>query len=225
MTRAQTQTAVLAADERMFIDGVLQHAGGGAKFDVVDPATEQVVGQAANGTAADMERAVAAARRAFDSTPWSRDVQFRYHCLTQLHDALERDKERLRRIVVTEVGCPMSVTGSQIEDPIGEVHHWANHGRTVEYLHDTGVHDTVLGPANRKIHYDAVGVVAAITPWNVPFYLNIAETVPALMAGNTVAGEQPQRSVRSAGEEDTVPGSVTKQLGRQPISGAETITS
>ncbi len=186
MTGAQTETGVLAGDERMLIDGELQHTGGGAKFDVIHPAGEQVVGQATDGTVADMERAVGAARRAFDTTRWSRDVEFRYHCLTQLHDALERDKERLRRILVTEVGCPISVTGSQIEDPIGEVEHWANHGRAFLYLQDTGVHDTVLGPANRKIHYDAVGVVGAITPWNVPFYLNIAETVPALMAGNTV---------------------------------------
>jgi acyl-CoA reductase-like NAD-dependent aldehyde dehydrogenase len=177
---------VLAGDERMLIDGELEHTGGGAKFDVIHPASEQAVGQATDGTVADMERAVGAARRAFDTTNWSSDTEFRYHCLTQLHDALERDKERLRRILVTEVGCPISVTGSQIEDPINEVNHWANHGRIFEYLQDTGVHGTVLGPANRKIHYDAVGVVGAITPWNVPFYLNIAETVPALMAGNTV---------------------------------------
>ncbi len=186
MTGAQTETGVLAGDERMLIDGELQHTGGGATFDVIHPASEQVVGQATDGTVADMERAVGAARRAFDTTRWSHDVEFRYHCLTQLHDALERDKERLRRILVSEVGCPISVTGSQIEDSIGEVEHWANHGRAFLYLQDTGVHDTVLGPANRKIHYDAVGVVGAITPWNVPFYLNIAETVPALMAGNTV---------------------------------------
>ena len=57
-------------------------------------------------------------------------------------------------MLVTEVGCPVSVTGSQIEEPIAEVKHWAEHGRDF--------------------------------PWNVPFYLNVAETVPALMAGNTV---------------------------------------
>ncbi len=88
--------------------------------------------------------------------------------------------------MITEVGCPVSVSGSQIESPIAEVKHWADHGRNFDYLVDTGIHETQLGPARRKIQYDAVGVVGAITPWNVPFYLNIAETVPALMAGNTV---------------------------------------
>ncbi|GAC1399594.1 MAG: aldehyde dehydrogenase family protein [Mycobacterium sp.] len=186
MTGVQTETGVLAGDERMLIDGGLQITTSGATFDVIHPASEEVVGQATDGTVDDMARAVGAARRAFDETDWSRDVEFRYHCLTQLRDALERNKERLRRILITEVGCPVTVTGSQIESPIEEVKHWAEHGRAFKYLVDNGVHETPLGPARRKIHYEAVGVVGAITPWNVPFYLNIAETVPALMAGNTV---------------------------------------
>ncbi|MGC2654442.1 MAG: aldehyde dehydrogenase family protein [Mycobacterium sp.] len=186
MTEVQSDSGVLAGDERMLIDGELQTTGSGATFDVVHPGSEEVVGPATDGTVADLERAVGAARRAFDSTEWSRDLEFRYHCLKQLHDALQRNTERLRRIVVTEVGCPITVTGSQVEDPIREVDHWAEHGHAFEYLQDNGLHDTPLGPARRKIHYDATGVVGAITPWNVPFYLNIAETVPALMAGNTV---------------------------------------
>jgi len=186
MTQVQTETGVLAGDERMLIDGELLTTASGATFDVEHPANEEVVGRATDGTVEDMARAVGAARRAFDETDWSRDLDFRYHCLTQLHEALERNKERLRRILITEVGCPVSVTGSQIESPIDEVKHWAEHGRNFDYLVDNGVHDTPLGPARRKVHYEPVGVVGAITPWNVPFYLNIAETVPALMAGNTV---------------------------------------
>jgi len=103
MTGVQTDTGVLAGDERMLIDGELQFTSGGATFDVIHPASEQVAGQATDGTVEDMARAVRAARRAFDETDWSRDLEFRYHCLTQLHDALERNKER--RVLVTEVGC------------------------------------------------------------------------------------------------------------------------
>ena len=200
MTGVQSDTGVLAGEERMLIDGELQHTASGALFDVVHPASEQVAGQATDGTVADVERAVGAARRAFDTTDWSRDVEFRYHCLKQLQDALERNKERLRRIVVTEVGCPISVTGSQIESPIAEVGHWAEHGRGFDYLQDTGMHETQLGPARRKIQYDAVGVVGAITPWNVPFYLNIAETTPPLMAGNTVVLKPAQLTPWSGSE-------------------------
>ena len=186
MTRTAGDTGILAGDPRMLIDGELQHTGSGALFDVEHPGNGQVVGRAADGTVGDMDRAIAAARRAFDDTEWSRDVAFRYHCLTQLHDALERNKERLRRIVVTEVGCPISVTGSQVEDPIAEVRHWAEYGRDFEYLRDTGVHKAVMGTSRRPLQFDPVGVVGAITPWNVPLYLNIAESAPALMAGNTV---------------------------------------
>ncbi|NTY63880.1 aldehyde dehydrogenase family protein [Mycolicibacterium sphagni] len=186
MTNVDADTGVLAGEQRMLIDGELRLTDSGATFDVIHPASEEVVGQATDGTVTDIERATAAARRAFDTTDWSRDLEFRYHCLNQLHEALTAEQERLRRIVITEVGCPVSVSGSQIESPIAEVRHWAEHGRNFDYLVDTGTHETQLGPARRKIHYEPVGVVGAITPWNVPFYLNIAETVPALMAGNTV---------------------------------------
>lgn len=186
MTDVQSDSGVLAGDQRMLIDGELQLTGSGALFDVIHPASEEVAGQATDGTVEDMSRAVGAARRAFDETDWSRDLDFRHHCLMQLHEALERNKERLRRVLITEVGCPVTVTGSQIEDPINEVKHWAEHGKNFDYVVDNGVHQTPLGPARRKIAYEPIGVVGAITPWNVPFYLNIAETVPALMAGNTV---------------------------------------
>ncbi len=181
-----TDTGVLAGELRMLIDGELQLTDGGAVFDVEHPGSGQIVGQATDATVADMERAVGAAWRAFENTDWARDVDFRFHCLMQLHDALDRNKERLRRVLVTEVGCPISMSGSQIDEPIAEVKHWAEHGRDFDYLVDTGIHETHLGPARRKLHYEPVGVVGAITPWNVPFYLNIAETIPALMAGNTV---------------------------------------
>src|SRR5690625_4054547 len=113
----------------MLVDGALVDATGGARFDVVHPASEEVVGQAADGTVDDLSRAVAAARRAFDAGDWARDVQFRHRCLIQLHDALEANKERLRRILITEVGCPVTVTGSQSESPVAEGKHWPQHGR------------------------------------------------------------------------------------------------
>ncbi len=200
MTQTQSDTGILAGEQRMLIDGELLHTASGALFDVINPASEEVAGQAADGTVADMDRAISAARRAFDAGHWSTDVDFRYHCLTQLHEALERNKERLRRIVVTEVGCPVSVTTPQIEDPINEVKHWAEHGRDFNYLEDTGVHQAAMGKARRTLAYDPIGVVGAITPWNAPFYLNIAETVPALMAGNTVVLKPAQLTPWSGSE-------------------------
>src|ERR1700744_3826018 len=142
MTAVQSESGVLAGEERMLIDGELQYTPSGAKFDVINPATEEVAGQATDGTIEDMERAVGAARRAFDETDWARDVEFRYHCLMQLSAALEENKERLRRIIITEVGTPVSMTGSQVEVPLHEVGHWADYGKRFQYLVDTGLHDT-----------------------------------------------------------------------------------
>ena len=200
MTQVDSDTGVLAGEPRMLIGGVLQHTRSGATFDVVHPASEEVVGVASDGTVSDMERAIGSAWRAFHGTEWSRDVEFRRHCLMQLHSALEEEKERLRRILITEVGCPITVCGSQIESPIAEVEHWAQYGAAFDYVRDTGSHDTPMGPARRKLSYEPVGVVGAITPWNVPFYLNIAETVPALMAGNTVVLKPAQLTPWSGSE-------------------------
>ena len=200
MTNVQSDAGVLAGEERMLIGGELQFTASGATFDVIHPASEQVAGRATDATVADMERAVGAARHAFDTSDWSRDVDFRFHCLSQLHQAFDRNKEHLRRVLITEVGCPVTVSGSQIESPIEEVRHWAEHGRDFDYLVDTGMHETPMGPARRKISYEPIGVVGAITPWNVPFYLNVAETVPALMAGNTVVLKPAQLTPWSGSE-------------------------
>jgi aldehyde dehydrogenase (NAD+) len=191
MTNVQTadEARVLAGDDRMLIDGELVGSESRRTFDVENPATGTVAGVAADGTVADVERAVGAARRAFDSSDWSRDVEFRYHCLTQLRDALIEDKERLRRILVTEIGTPIATTYSiQLEFPILEAGHWPEYGRSFRYWRETGVHDGIPGEgkARRILQYDPIGVVGAITPWNCPLYLNIAESVPALMAGNAV---------------------------------------
>ena len=61
MTGVQSETGVLAGDERMLIDGELQHTGSGATFDVIQPASEEVASQATDGTVGDMERAIGAA--------------------------------------------------------------------------------------------------------------------------------------------------------------------
>jgi acyl-CoA reductase-like NAD-dependent aldehyde dehydrogenase len=184
----------------MLIDGELRLADDDAMFEVIHPGTGEVAGRATDGTVADMQRAVAAARTAFDTTDWSRDLEFRHHCLMQLHDALQANKERLRHIVVTEAGCPISLTTPQIDDPIAEIAPWAEYGRSFEYLQDVGVHQSPLGPTRRLIHYDPIGVVGAITPWNLPFYLDVSETVPALIAGNTVVLKPAQLTPWSGSE-------------------------
>lgn len=96
----------------MLIDGDLTGASGGVTFDVINPATEEVAGFAADGRPADFDRAVAAARRAFDANAgnWRDDVEFRARCVTQLRDGLVRAQERLRRPFPTAEATRLDAT-------------------------------------------------------------------------------------------------------------------
>jgi len=80
---------------QLLIDGKLV-AGSGGTFPTVNPATEEVLGVATDAGADDMDEAIAAARRAFDTTDWSTNHDYRQHCLEQLHDALQEEKEDIR---------------------------------------------------------------------------------------------------------------------------------
>ena len=114
----------LVFEHRMLIDGKLCESSSGKTFDNVNPATEEVIGKVADGTAADMERAIAAARRAFDETPWSTDRAFRKKCLIQLKDALDKHKEELRPQIVAEVGAPIGLTFAIQQDSCIEDMQW-----------------------------------------------------------------------------------------------------
>ncbi len=177
----------LAAEPRMLIDGKLVEAASGKTYDNVNPATEEVAGQVADAGTEDMERAIDAARRAFDDTNWSADPKFRQRCLQQLKDALEREKESLRPQIVTEVGAPIMLTYAVQQDSCIEDMQWeidlVDH---YEWEQDLPVHEFMGMRSARKVVREPAGVVGAITPWNFPFMLNLSKITPALAAGNTV---------------------------------------
>ena len=77
----------IRGEERLLIDGVLRPAKSGKAFETINPATEEVLGVAADGGGEDMDEAIAAARRAFDESGWATDTALRVRCLRQLHDA------------------------------------------------------------------------------------------------------------------------------------------
>ena len=175
-----------ASASDLLIDGKLIPGSGGV-FDVVNPATEEVIGQAADATPDDMDAAIAAARHAFDTTNWSRDAAFRAHCLRQLRDALLAHTDELRELTVAEVGCPVFLThGPQLEGPIRDLGYFADLAESYEWTHDLGEAKPMGIKNTRKIRKEAVGVVGAITPWNFPHQINFAKIGPALAAGCTV---------------------------------------
>jgi aldehyde dehydrogenase (NAD+) len=118
----------MTAEVRMLIDGELAEAASGRRFDNVNPATEDVLGQVADGSAADMDRAIAAARRAFDQMGWAGNRELRKRCLLQLQAALESECEELRDELVAEAGCPVTSIrapyGPQLDTPLADALPW-----------------------------------------------------------------------------------------------------
>ncbi|WP_026342560.1 aldehyde dehydrogenase [Nocardia sp. BMG111209] len=161
--------------------------GGSGVFATINPATEEVLGHAADAAAEDMDAAVSAARTAFDESEWSRDPAFRAHCLRQLRDAMREHIEELREITVAEVGAPVSLTsGPQLEGPVGDLGFAADLAESYVWETDLGVAEQMGISSRRVIRREATGVVGAITPWNFPHQINLAKLGPALAAGNTV---------------------------------------
>jgi aldehyde dehydrogenase (NAD+) len=173
-------------ESRLFIDGKLV-VGSGGTFETVNPATEEVLGVAANADESDMSAAIDAARTAFDHTDWSTDTELRVRCLRQLRTAMQEHVEELRELTIAEVGAPRMLTsGAQLEGPIEDLAFAADTAAGYAWRSDLG-HATPQGiPTNRTIAREAVGVVGAITPWNFPHQINLAKVGPALAAGNTL---------------------------------------
>ena len=179
--------ALLADREsQLLIDGKLV-AGGGGTFTTINPATEEVLGVAADGDAADMSNAIEAARRAFDDTDWSRNTELRVRCIRQLRQALLDNLEDLRDLTISEVGAPRMLTaGGHLDGPVNDLSFCADTAENYSWTTDLGFATPQGMPTNRTIAREAVGVVGAITPWNFPHQINLAKIGPALAAGNTL---------------------------------------
>ncbi|WP_319447305.1 MULTISPECIES: aldehyde dehydrogenase family protein [unclassified Mycobacterium] len=172
----------------MLVDGEMVAATSGAEFDNISPATGSVLGGTAAAGPDDMGRAIAAARRAFDTTDWSTNGALRKRCLEQLQAAITTERDQLREELIAEVGCPeMTITTAQLDWPLAE---------SLRYpagLIDDFEWERVLdggglfGDRNvRTVVKEPVGVVAAITPSNFPVEVILNKLGPALATGNTV---------------------------------------
>jgi len=174
-------------EEKLLIDGELVAAAGGAVYETINPATEAVLGTSADASVADAERAIAAARRAFDTTEWSRDRELRVRGLRQLHAALLDHADDLRAVLVQEVGAPMSSTyGPQLDGPTAVVGWYADLLERYEFVEDLGDREVFGLDNHRWIEKEAAGVVGAIAAYNYPVQLALAKLAPALAAGCTV---------------------------------------
>lgn len=173
------------ADRHMLIDGHL--VGAEVTYPSVNPATGDVVGYAPEAGLADAQRAIAAARRAFDTTDWPTNVEKRIHCLEQLHRALVEHSDELRTLTIAEVGATRALTeGAQLDEPIKIVAYYADLLKTYPMTEDLGEVESRGQRHHRWVEKEAAGVVAAITAYNYPNQLALAKLGPALAAGCTV---------------------------------------
>ena len=173
----------------MLIDGKLVESQSGKTFDNLNPATEEVLGPVTDASAADMQRAIDAARRAFDETDWSSNRAFRKRCLAQLQEALESEREEFREELIREVGCPRSMTfGPQLDGPLaGALRYPIELIDEFQWEIDLGDRIGMTGSLDtRSVWREPVGVVGAIVPWNVPLEVSLNKLGQALATGNTV---------------------------------------
>ena len=185
-TAGEAGTAI--GESRLLIDGELTEAKSGARFDNVNPATEEVLGGTADASVDDMRRAIGAARRAFDETDWSTNRALRRRCLEQLQAALVAEKEELRAELVAEVGCPVLITyGPQLDAPLEDGLVWPA-AMIDEFAWERALPDGHAFGSNsrRKVVKEPAGVVGAIIPWNFPFEVTIQKVGQALATGNTM---------------------------------------
>ncbi len=176
-------------ESRLFIDGKLVPAASGKTYDNINPATEEVIGQAADAGPEDMERAIAAARRAFDKTDWPTNHDFRLKCIGQLQDGLRAIQDEFKQQISSESGATMGTCGQfgpQCEVPIGFIDYTLASLSDYQWSRDIGESEVLGIKSRRLVEKEAIGVVACITPWNVPLQINLAKCIPALAAGCTV---------------------------------------
>jgi acyl-CoA reductase-like NAD-dependent aldehyde dehydrogenase len=164
---------------KLLIDGRL--VSGAARLDVINPATEEVLAEAPRADRAQLDDAIAAAKEAFPA--WSaKPVRERGALLDRLADALEARKDEFARLLTQEQGKPLSEAHWEIGFTIGIIRYHATLDLPFEVLKED---------ATRKIvrQHTALGVVAAIVPWNFPMLLLVIKVAPALLAGDTVVAK------------------------------------
>jgi aldehyde dehydrogenase (NAD+) len=182
---ASADTVEPQADRRLLIDGALLETA--RTFPSINPATGEVLGHAPDATVADAEAAIAAARRAFDTTDWSTNTERRIRCLEQFHQALIDHRDELAELTTAEVGAtPALIAGPQLDQPIDIVRYYAELLKTYPMTEDLGNIESRGMQHHRWVEKEAGGVVAAIIAYNYPNQLALAKLAPALAAGCTV---------------------------------------
>lgn len=191
-----TKIIQLKHPRQLFIDGKWVAPATSETFDIIDCATEEHVATVAKASTEDMQRAVAAARNAFDSGPWPRMTpQERAVYLERFAQRLEALNDEFARIWSIETGIVYKIAQPRIGLFIsGAFRQYAAMASTFAF---SEAHQSVTGNAAYRV-FEPVGVVAEIIPWNGPAGLMAYKTAPALLAGCTLVIKAPPEAPCSA---------------------------
>ncbi|MFF3762647.1 aldehyde dehydrogenase [Streptomyces sp. NPDC001922] len=168
---------------QLFIGGAWVDPLGPDVIEVVSPHTEQVIGRVPHASRADVDRAVAAAREAFDHGPWARTpLAERIEVVTRIKDAIAVRHEEIARTISAQNGSPYA--WSVLAQALGAMMVW---DAAITVARDAAQEERrqgALGPI--LVRREPVGVVAAVVPWNVPQFVAAAKLAPALLTGCSV---------------------------------------
>jgi len=182
-TDFHTAARQLPFETRAFIDGQYVPALSGKTLSTVNPATGQTLAEIASGDSADIDRAVNAARRAFDAGHWSRmPPRERKNILLKFADLIERNLQELALLETLDSGKPITdARNTDLPDTI-ETLRW--HAEATDKLYDqmsSAPHDVIS-----MIVREPIGVVGAVIPWNFPLFVAAWKFAPALAGGNSL---------------------------------------
>ncbi len=196
-TRDDWQRLARAIEPRhqVFIDGSFADAADGASFDTVNPANGLVLASVARGGAVDVDRAVAAARRAFASGAWSRSAPaHRKAVLLRLADLIRSNADELALLDTLDGGKLIGDTSTVDVPGSAAILQWYAEAVDKQYgeVAPTAPGDLAI------ITREPLGVVGAVVPWNYPLEMAIWKLAPALAAGNSVVLKPAEESPLSA---------------------------
>jgi betaine-aldehyde dehydrogenase len=170
--------------DRLFIGGDWVAPEGTETISVISPSTEEVIARVPDGTEADIDKAVAAARTAFDRGPWPRMSPLeRAEVLSKAAAQITAELDDLAAVITGEMGSPIGfATMAQVLAPTMIFSYYAELAKTFAF---DEVRSGMLNP-QMLVTKEPVGVVGAIAPWNVPLFIAAAKLAPALLAGCAV---------------------------------------
>jgi aldehyde dehydrogenase (NAD+) len=172
---------------QFFIDGKWNDAEGSNLVTTLDPATEEISGTFIDGTEADIDHAVAAARRAFDFGPWPRMTPGERAAIMMKAAAnLRKLNDEMAFTLTAEMGSPISQsTGAQMPVAVDLFEYYAGLAASYEWETRRPTYDAGNAGYDIVVYHEPVGVVAAIVPWNGPQIVAAMKLAPALIAGCT----------------------------------------